>query len=134
MKVAYILNTPKAASYKVQKMILPQLEAATHGVEVVGMFFFDDNVWALRKGDPIGERLAAVAKKTGMLLMGCDMCSLERNLAEGEPRWCDPATGEGRENPAECEPIDMVDGAHVGCFPDLYAALAGNPPDQVISL
>lgn len=134
MKVAYIFNTPKAASYKLQKMILPQLEAGTHGVEVVGMFFFDDNVWALRKGDPIGERLAAVAKETGMLLMACDMCSLERNVAKGEPRWCDPVTGEGRENPAECEPHDMVDGAHVGCFPDLYAALAGSPPDQVISL
>lgn len=134
MKVAYVLNTPRAASYKVQQMILPQLEAGTHGVEVVGIFFFDDNVWALRKGDPIGERLAAVAKETGMLLMGCDMCSLDRNLAEGEPRWCDPATGQGRKSPAECTPIDMVEGAHVGCFPDLYAALAGNPPDQVISL
>jgi hypothetical protein len=22
----------------------------------------------------------------------------------------------------------------VGCFPDLYAALAGNPPDHVITL
>jgi hypothetical protein len=54
VKVAYILNTPKAASYKVQKMVLPQLEAGTHGVEVVGIFFFDDNVWALRKDDPIG--------------------------------------------------------------------------------
>ncbi len=134
MKVAYVFNTPKAASYKVQKMILPQLEAGTHGVEVVGMFFFDDNVWALRKGSPIGERLAAVAKKTGMLLMACDMCSLERNIAEGEPRWCDPKTGEGLEEPAECHPVDMVDGARVGCFPDLYAALAGNMPDQVISL
>jgi hypothetical protein len=51
MKVAYVFNTPRAAAYKVQKMILPQLEAGTHGVEVVGMFFFDDNVWALRKGD-----------------------------------------------------------------------------------
>jgi hypothetical protein len=134
MKVAYVFNTPRAASYKVQKMILPQLEAGTHGVEVVGMFFFDDNVWALRKGSPIGERLSAVAKKTGMLLMGCDMCSLERNLAEGEPRWCDPETGEGRDEPAECLAVDMVDGAQVGCFPDLYAALAGNMPDQVISL
>ena len=134
MKVAYVFNTPKAASYKVQQMILPQLEAGTHGVEVVGMFFFDDNVWALRKGDAVGERLAAVAAETGMLLMGCDMCSLERNLAEGEPRWCDPATGKGRETAAECEPVNMVDGAHVGCFPDLYAALAGNPPDHVISL
>ena len=27
-----------------------------------------------------------------------------------------------------------VDGVQVGCFPDLYAALSGNPPDQVISL
>ena len=134
MKVAYVFNTPRAASYKVAQMILPQLEASVHGVEVVGMFFFDDNVWALRKGDPIGERLATVAADTGMLLMGCDMCALERNLAEGEPRWCDPVTGKGRTEPAECVPVDMVDGATVGCFPDLYAALSGNMPDQVISL
>lgn len=65
MKVAYVFNTRRAASYKVQKMILPQLEAGTHGVEVVGMFFFDDNVWALRKGDPRGERLAVVAEGLG---------------------------------------------------------------------
>jgi hypothetical protein len=134
VKVAYVFNTPRAASYKVAQMILPQLEAGVHGVEVVGMFFFDDNVWALRKGDPIGERLATVAADTGMLLMGCDMCALERNLAEGEPRWCDPVTGKGRTEPAECVPVDMVDGATVGCFPDLYAALSGNMPDQVISL
>lgn len=134
MKVAYVLNTPRAASYKVGQMILPQLEAGTHGVEVVGIFFFDDNAFALRKGDPIGERLSALAKETGMLLMACDMCALERHLAEGEPRWCDPATGKGRTEAAECEPIDMVEGAMVGCFPDLYGALAGNMPDQVISL
>jgi hypothetical protein len=30
--------------------------------------------------------------------------------------------------------VDTVPGVAVGCFPDLYAALAGNPPDQVISL
>lgn len=134
MKVAYVLNTPRAASYKVQQMILPQLEAGTHGVEVLGIFFFDDNSYALRKGDPIGERLSALAKETGMLLMACDACALERNLAEGEPRWCDPVSGKGRTEAAECTPVDMVDGAMVGCFPDLYAALAGNPPDQVISL
>lgn len=68
----------------------------THGVEVVGIFFFDDNIWALREGDPIGERLAKVAKETGMLIMACDNCAIERNLAKGEPRWCDPKTGEGR--------------------------------------
>ena len=36
MKVAYILNSPNAANYKVGEMILPQLEADNHGVEVVG--------------------------------------------------------------------------------------------------
>ena len=115
-------------------MILPQLEAGTHGVEVVGIFFFDDNAYALRAGDPIGERLAIVAKQTGMLLMACDTCALERNLAEGEPRWCDPATTKGRSSPVECSPVGLVDGATVGCFPDLYTALSTNTPDQVISL
>ena len=49
------------ASYKLGKMILPQLEAGSHGVEVVGMFFFDDNTFLLREGDPVGERLGRVA-------------------------------------------------------------------------
>jgi hypothetical protein len=30
--------------------------------------------------------------------------------------------------------VDTVAGVQVGCFPDLYAALATNPPDQVITL
>ena len=43
MKVAYIFSTSgHTASYKLGRMILPQLEQGTHGVEVVGMFFFDD--------------------------------------------------------------------------------------------
>lgn len=133
MKVAYVLISPRAASYKLAQMILPQMEAGTHGVEVVGIFFFDDNVFALRQGDPIGERLAKVAQKTGTLVMMCDMCALERNLAEGEPRWCD-ANGQGRTKPGECRVVNTVTNVQVGCFPDLYAALAGNPPDQVISL
>jgi hypothetical protein len=128
-----VFNTPRAASYKLGQMILPQLEAGTHRVTVVGMFFFDDNVFILRRGDPIGERLAAVAQSSGMLLMMCDMCALERNLAEGEPRWCD-ASGRGRTQPGECLVKDTVAGVQVGCFPDLYDALAGNMPDQVISL
>jgi len=133
MKVAYVFVSPRAASYKLGQMILPQLEAGTHGVDVVGMFFFDDNVFALRTGDPIGERLARVAAQTGMLVMMCDMCALERGVAEGEPRWCD-ATGRGRLEPAECRVRNTVAGVEVGGFPDLYAALAGNPPDQVITL
>lgn len=133
MKVAYVFITPRAATYKLAQMILPQLEAGVHGVEVVGMFFFDDNAFVLRKGDPIGERLAKIAKEKNILLMVCDACALERNLAQGQPRWCYP-DGTGRTEPAECVPVGTVDGVQVGCFPDLYAALAGNLPDQVISL
>lgn len=133
MKVAYVFALPQAASYKLGQMILPQLEAGTHGVEVVGMFFFDDNTFTLRQGDPIGERLAKVAQETGMLLMMCDMCALQRKLAAGEPKWCDD-DGMGRTEPGEIRTVDTVDGVQVGCFPDLYQALAGNPPDQVITL
>ena len=133
MRVAYVFALPRSASYKLASMILPQLEAGTHGVEVVGMFFFDDNTFVLRRGDPIGERLAEVARQKGMLLMMCDMCALERGLAEGEPRWCD-ANGQGRREPAEIRVKDTVAGVQVGCFPDLYAALAASPPDQVITL
>lgn len=133
MKVAYVFAMPRSASYKLAQMILPQLEAGTHGVEVVGMFFFDDNTFVLRQGDPVGERLAKIAAENGMLLMMCDMCALERNLAEGEPRWCTP-DGTGRTEPAEINTVNTVAGVQVGCFPDLYAALTGNLPDQVITL
>ncbi|HEU0115640.1 MAG TPA: sulfur reduction protein DsrE, partial [Thermomicrobiales bacterium] len=62
MKVAYLFTTSgHTVSYKLGKMILPQLEAGTHGVDVVGMFFFDDNTYLLRQGDPIGERLGKIA-------------------------------------------------------------------------
>tara|TARA_B100000886_G_scaffold310755_1_gene245689 strand:+ start:428 stop:538 length:111 start_codon:yes stop_codon:yes gene_type:complete len=36
-------------------MILPQLEGGFHGIDVVGMFFIDDNTHCMRKEDPIGE-------------------------------------------------------------------------------
>ena len=112
MKIAYIFSTQgHTVSFKLGKMILPQLENDAHGVEVVGMFFFEDNNYVMLKGNPIGERLAKVAREKGMLLMGCDQCSDERDI-----------TGK------------LVDGAVVGCFPNLYGALAGNPPDQVITL
>ncbi len=121
MKVAYIFSTSgHTASYKLGKMILPQLERGTHGADVAGMFFFDDNTYVLQSGNPIGERLAKVAAQTGMLLMMCDQCALERLLAEGEP--------------GQAKPINVVDGVRVGCFPDLYAALAPAMPDQVITL
>ena len=97
MKVAYVFSTSgHTASYKLGKMILPQLEQGTHGVEVVGLFFFDDNNYILRKGDPIGERLARVAAEQGILLMMCDQCAVERGLAEGEPNV--PQSREARRN------------------------------------
>ncbi len=121
MKVAYVFSTSgHTASYKLGKMILPQLEDGTHGVDVVGMFFFDDNTFVLREGDPLGERLGKLARDNGMLLMLCDQCAIERGLAEGEP--------------GNCCTVGTVEGVQVGCFPDLYGALAGNPPDQVITL
>jgi sulfur relay (sulfurtransferase) complex TusBCD TusD component (DsrE family) len=121
MRVAYVFSTSgHTASYKLGKMILPQLEEGRHGAEVVGMFFFDDNNYVLRRGDPIGERLAVVAAQQAILLMMCDRCALERGLADGEP--------------GACKVRDTVPGVTVGCFPDLYEALAANPPDQVITL
>ena len=63
-------------------MILPQLEENRHGVDVVGMFFFEDNNYVLVDGNPIGARLHKVAKEKGMLLMGCDQCCYEREIAD----------------------------------------------------
>ena len=49
-------------------MILPQLETNSHKVKVAGMFFFDDNIFCLQKNDPVGERLAKIAKDNGFLV------------------------------------------------------------------
>ena len=125
MKVAYVFAANMASTYKLSSMILPQLEEGIHGAEVVGMFFFDDNLLCLRKGDPVGERLAKAAKDQNILLMMCDQCAIRRNLADGEFEQC----GRG-----EVRPKDTVEGVQAGCFPQLYAALAPNPPDYVITL
>jgi hypothetical protein len=112
MKVAYIFATQRhTVSYVLGRMILPQLEDGRHGVDVVGMFFFEDNNYVLVRGNPIGERLVAVARKKSILLMGCDQCCYEREIAD-----------------------QLFEGVPIGCFPDLYGALAGNMPDQVITL
>ena len=63
MKIAYVFKTSMASTYQLSSMILPQLENDTHIVNVVGMFFFDDNLFCLKENDPVGERLAKVAKK-----------------------------------------------------------------------
>lgn len=125
MRVAYVFTTNMASTFKLATMILPQLEAGNHGAEVAGMMFFDDNIFCLREGDPVGERLAKVAKDKGMLLMICDQCAVRRNLAEGEFSQC--GTGEVKAK-------GMVEGVVAGCFPQLYEALAGAEVDQIISL
>ena len=125
MHVAYLLATNLASTTKLATMILPQLEQGNHGAEVAGIFLFDDNLFCLRAGDPIGERLAKIAKEKNILLMACDQCAVRRNLAEGTFEQC----GSG-----QVKPRGLAEGVLVGCFPQLYAALAGNPPDYVITL
>ncbi len=110
MNVAYIFSTSNA-SYILEKMIVPQLEEDRHGANVAGMFFFVDNNYLLVRGNPTGERLAAIAKKTGMLIMGCDQCCYQREIAD-----------------------KLIEGIPIGCFPNLYKALAGAKIDQVITL
>jgi len=92
-------------------MIFPQLEEGLHGVEFVAMFFFEDNTYVLQKGNPIGVRLAKVAAAKGMLLMACDQCAYEREI-DGMLVGC----------------------VTIACFPNIYGALSGNLPDQVITL
>ena len=110
MTVAYVFATP-TASFILEKMIVPQLEEGRHGAAVAGMFFFVDNNYLLVRGNPTGERLAAIARRTGMLLMGCDQCCYQRGIAER-----------------------LIEGIPIGCFPDLYRALSGAKIDQVITL
>ncbi|MBL60823.1 MAG: sulfur reduction protein DsrE [Candidatus Pelagibacter sp.] len=125
MKVAYVFRTSMASTFQLSTMILPQLENKTHVVSVPGMFFFDDNIFCLQKNDPIGERLAKIAKEHNMLLMVCDQCAVRRGLAEGTLEQCGSGVVKAK---------GLVDGVVAGCFPQLYKALGSNPPDQVITL
>ena len=125
MKVAYVFATDMAATYKLGTMILPQLEQNTHGADVIGMMFFDDNLFSLRQGDPVGERLATIAKDKNILLMVCDQCAVRRNLAVGTFEQ----SGSG-----QVKARGLVEGVVAGCFPQLYGALAGSPPDYVVTL
>ena len=125
MKVAYIFRNDMSATFQLATMILPQLEQGNHGVEVVGMMFFDDNVYSLSSESEIGQRLSSVAEKQNILLMICDQCALRRGMATGDFSQC----GSG-----EVKAKNTVNGVIAGCFPQLYSALAGNMPDQVITL
>ena len=125
MKIAYVFKTSMASTFQLSTMILPQLENNNHLVNVIGMFFFDDNIYRLTKNDSVGERLSKIAKEKNMLLMVCDQCAVRRGLAEGTLEQC----GSG-----DVKAKGLVDGVVAGCFPQLYTALGSNPPDQVITL
>jgi sulfur relay (sulfurtransferase) complex TusBCD TusD component (DsrE family) len=110
MKVAYVISS--TTSQKIlNNMIIPQLEADTHGADVAGMFFFMDNTYFLLDGNEMGERLRQIQERNGMLLMACDKCAIERGIDE-----------------------KLIPGAKIGCFPQLYGALGGAGADQVITL
>ena len=125
MKIAYIFRHNMASTFQLSTMILPQLENKSHGVDVVGMMFFDDNLYVLAQGNEVGERLSKIAKEQNILLMICDQCAIRRGFGEGNFEQC--GTGEVKAK-------GTVNGVTAGCFPQLYEALSFNPPDQVITL
>ena len=48
MKIAYVFKSNMASTFQLGTMILPQLEDNSHMVDVIGMFFFDDNIMCLQ--------------------------------------------------------------------------------------
>lgn len=110
MKVAYLFESNYSREI-LENMIIPQLEKGTHGVDVVGMMFFFDNAYMLVEGNDIANRLSKLAEKTGMLLMACDRCCIQREIDK-----------------------KLVAPAGIGCFPNVYAALGKVGVDQVITL
>ena len=125
MKIAYVFKTSLSSTFQLGEMILPQLEKGNHGVDVIGMFFFDDNISCLQQDNPVGERLAKIAREKNILLMVCDACAVRRGLAEGVLEECGSGNVKAK---------GLVEGVGAGCFPQLYEALGPNPPDQVITL
>lgn len=84
MRVAYIFSSPHGSCIMVKKF-LSLMEVGTHPMEVVGMFFFVDNYYTITEGNPTAERLAAVARKTGTMVMGCDQCCEQRPATHRRP-------------------------------------------------
>lgn len=110
MKIAYVFSSTNSQKI-LNTMIIPQMEENRHGVEVVGMFFFMDNAFFLLDNTETGRRLQALHEKTGMVIMACDQCAIERGIEH-----------------------KLVKGALIGCFPKLYSLLGSVGVDQVITL
>jgi len=129
MKVAYVFNTSgRTATYKLGSMILPQLENGTLGAEVSAMLFFDDNNFILRKGDPIGERLAKVAAEKQILLISCAQCSMERGLSQGN------CCGEDACTLNKPKAVDCIEGVACGCWADFFTKCKADGVDHIITL
>jgi hypothetical protein len=57
--------------------------------------------------------------------MVCDQCALRRNLAAGHFDQCGTGSVTAK---------GLVEGVVASCLPQLYGALAGSPPDHIITL
>ena len=110
MRVAYLLESHNVRDI-LENMIVPQLEEERHVAEVAGMMFFYDNTFIMQEGSDLGERIAALAEKYGIMLMCCDRCCYQRDIAD-----------------------KLIAPCGIGCFPNVYTALAGAGVDQVITL
>lgn len=110
MKVAYVISSDNCRTI-LRDMIIPQMEEGIHGAEVKGMFFVFDNTYLLTNDNEIGKRLQAIHEKTGLVLLACDKCAIEREIED-----------------------KLVDGAAIGCFPVLYATLESAGVDNIITL
>lgn len=110
MKVAYVISSDNSRTI-LRDMIVPQMEAANHGAEVLGMFFVFDNTYLLLKDTDLGERLQKLHDETGMIILACDQCVIEREIQD-----------------------KIIPGAAIGCFPVLYGCLENVDLDQVITL
>ena len=120
MKAAHVLATDMASTFKRAATILPQPEDGPHGASAAGMFFLDDTLFRRRQVDPVGERVARVARDRNILLVIRDPCAVQRTVAEG------PLEQRGK---GDVTPKGTVAGVRAGCFPRPFAALASNVPD-----
>ncbi len=108
-RIAYLVESP-LGNYILGQMIVPQLEEDRHSAVVKGMFFIDNNVYLLMKGNPLAERLASLSRSRGIYLQACDQCVFMRNLAD-----------------------KLIEEAKIGCFPDFYNKLL-DEIDMVITV
>jgi len=131
-KIIYVFLSQGFGLRMLISRIIPELEAGTHSVDVLGMCFFDGNQAALDTSNPLGARLEILAKANDIILMEADVSDLKIN----EPKYPDMnevQTSE-RRKPTECPVIAYKSGKQSVCYPDVYSAVAPARPEHFISL